>query len=179
MGDITPTYCMLKEDTLKRAKQKLQERGFCVKAFFNMREPAERLWSHVKMLNKIRGLGLNQQEEIRYFEDFLSTSTAKRRSDFKRSLEMMDNVFDKDELFIGFYESFFEASEIQRFSEHINLEIPYGENIKTKSWSTRDNSSYNSDGNLTASLAKAREAFKPIRDYVRQRFPMQTPPNWH
>ncbi len=97
MGDITPQYYHLEKKTIQEIKQIFPQ----VKVLLFLREPISRLWSHTKMYFKNHpNFPRNRCSYQKLVDDLLKYDTAYPDIGLQNWLE----VFDKEQLFIGFYE---------------------------------------------------------------------------
>ncbi|MFT5760777.1 MAG: hypothetical protein ACI9LM_005564 [Alteromonadaceae bacterium] len=128
VGDITPAYSMLNTDDFFRIKKGLESKGFTVKVVFLLRDPVERIWSQVRMKrrNLINKFGINYKHDITEEEQVLAWYTDVRclkRTQYQSTIMALDSTFGKGNLYIGFYESFFETQNIKSLCHFLNIDF--------------------------------------------------------
>jgi hypothetical protein len=97
-GEITPAYSILDEAALERLKALNPK----VKLIYIMRDPVMRSWSAVMKLRRKRGLaGLPSGEEA---INYSRTEGVSKRSSYLDSIERLERVFPRDQIFYGFFE---------------------------------------------------------------------------
>jgi hypothetical protein len=97
-GEITPAYSILNEAALQRLKTLSPE----VKLIYVMRDPVMRSWSAVMKLRRKRGLaGVPAGEEAIHYA---RTEGVWKRSSYLDSVERLERVFRRDQIFYGFFE---------------------------------------------------------------------------
>ena len=112
--EITPSYMTLPRADLAQIKTAFDD----VKVLFLMRDPIARLWSMVRFNYRNKP----KQEMNNFAQSCLSISNYKKRCDYKSALENIDAVFDKGQVFIGFYEDLFHSDLLSRL--YAFLDIP-------------------------------------------------------
>lgn len=123
VGDITPSYALLKPETFQLIKRGLIKRGFTVKVFFLMRDPVERAWSMARM--KKRNMSSNAQkkfDELKYL-DSLEDNYSNRKSRYEHTIQNLEKVFRKDDIYYDFYERLFTSKSQERLQEFLKLEL--------------------------------------------------------
>jgi len=125
VGDITPSYSMLSSNAYNHIKEGLESRGFKVKVVFLMRDPFERIWSMIRMNRKVRLLNgfqlvIDEEEELR---DVYYRPEVSLRTRYDRTIEELEKVFDKSDIFYGYYENLFTEEIICRLSEFLSIEL--------------------------------------------------------
>ena len=177
VADITPTYCLCSKATLEEAKIQLEARGFLLKVFFNMREPAERLWSQVKMKNVIHNLGLSKEEEIDFYLEYVKSRDAARRADYVSIINKINSVFDPQEVWIDFYENMFSSQEcVGKFADFIELAEFKSSSLTVKSWTTNANSGY--EAKLFSAIQEVRGHYRDVIAGIQEMYPDSIPGNW-
>ena len=125
-GDITPRYSLLDINKLKEAKDCIEGAGFNLKIVFTMRDPVQRLWSRAKMMS-------TQDPEgwMRTYKGRLE-----QRQNYKSILNNIDNVFNKENVYISLYESFFTEKNIRKFCNFIDCEFRHEDLLRVPSHTT-------------------------------------------
>ena len=97
-GDISPSYANMDEHSIRLVKKNSPQ----VKIIFFLREPVERIWSHVKMLLAMKRYEPTSKNIAR----LLSTHADSKayQSYPYHSLQRWLDVFGSEQVFIGFYE---------------------------------------------------------------------------
>lgn len=128
VGDITPSYSMLDRNAFSHIKSGLESRGFDVKVVFLMRDPLERIWSMIRMerrIKKEKNLEINANEEENLRHSYLLPHV-KLRTTYNRTITELESVFEKENIYYGFYENLFSQEEffsLQKFLD-IGLKQP-------------------------------------------------------
>ncbi len=97
-GEITPAYSILDEPSLRH----LHALNPQVKLIFIMRDPVMRAWSAVMKMRRKHGLaGLPDVDEaIRYARE----PAVWRRTSYVENIERIERVFDREQIFYGFFD---------------------------------------------------------------------------
>ncbi len=121
IADITPAYSLLSEGRLKRMASMASD----VRFVYLMRDPVERLWSHVRMIARRQsdaqsGLSHRAGEILR---DALSggQNQITKRGDYRTILTRLAAALDPSRLFLGFFEDMFSDSGITRICGFLGL----------------------------------------------------------
>lgn len=121
VGELTPAYSLLSEDRLKSMAGLSGD----VRFVYLMRDPVERLWSHVRMIAKERCKAPDEyaarasnvmSRTFRGEEDHIMD-----RSDYVGALMRLKNAIDPRKLFIGFYEELFSSSGVRKVCDFLGL----------------------------------------------------------
>lgn len=121
-GDITPAYCELSAETLQRIDQGFDRRGIETRAIFILRDPVERCVSAFRMVQ-----GRDGETESRCRDDsaeFLRRArdpAMRVRTEYEQTYERLISVFGRSRVYLGFYESMFDLSELERLGEFLGL----------------------------------------------------------
>lgn len=119
-ADFSPSYSALSAATLAEIKSQFSHRGIRVVPIFLMREPVDRLWSMVRMYNRISDIVLERKQELEEMYHRCGTKDEQRRSNYHHTYANLSSVFGEDK-FISFYETIFQASEIKRLCRQLNI----------------------------------------------------------
>ncbi|RME17985.1 MAG: hypothetical protein D6801_02310 [Alphaproteobacteria bacterium] len=116
IGDFTPSYALLEAGSF-RAMAGVMEK---VRFIFLMRDPVERVWSHVRMDAGEGGAELARAK----FDDFLNGGehNIARRSNYRRTLNKLLSVIPREHLFVDYYERLFRQETIDRLMDFLGLE---------------------------------------------------------
>jgi len=119
VGDITPAYALLSQQSLQSIKQSLEARDFSIKVIFLMRDPIERIWSSARM--KKRELSSSASEtfnEFKFLNKLPQSHRFIQKSVYQKTVRNLEAVFRPDQIHYGFYETLFDASfktDLQQF----------------------------------------------------------------
>lgn len=123
-GDLTPSYSLLDAEAFCRIRELLCD--FDLKVVFLMRDPVERNWAMVRMYMRNNGRLPEPETLLRAQTAFLENIEkpyAYERTNYPRTLEALGSIFDKEQLYIGFYESLFEPQNVDALSRFLGLRI--------------------------------------------------------
>ncbi|MGP1386478.1 MAG: sulfotransferase [Thainema sp.] len=97
-GDITPAYSILDNDDIVHIKELFPN----IKIILILRNPMDRAWSYIcyEALQK-RFQGINDLEKVK---GLINGPTQSMRGDYLQILEKWEQIFPKEQIFIGFYE---------------------------------------------------------------------------
>jgi hypothetical protein len=113
-GDITPAYSVLTSDTFKKIKDELEKNGFEVKVVFLLRDPFERCWSAVRMFSRMKKYVIDEEKALRH--EFMTKGFV-FRTNYKRTIEAIESVFEKKNVYYGIYEEMFQGQRMAELSE--------------------------------------------------------------
>jgi len=117
-GDITPAYSVLSSDIFTVIKKELESVGFLVKVIFLLRDPFERCWSAVRMKIKKSKYSVDVSEALK---DLFSSRDYLFRTDYKRTIEALESVFDSENIYYGIYEEMFLKDRIEQISSFCKI----------------------------------------------------------
>lgn len=159
-GDLTPANWNMPPAQMLRLKEAFAPRGIRVRSVFLMRDPVDRFVSAVRY----RELKLKRRDKS-------ATINARARPQHRAPswyadvLKSIDQAFDKDEVFVGFYEEMFSRGEVERLCGVVGL--PYEE----AEFSTRVNSSTGAqtvvDEDLRRDVARH---YRPVYDHLAETY---------
>ncbi len=113
-GEITPAYAMLDVKELEFARSRFDN----VRVIFLMRNPVDRLWSHMRFSEDF--------DTIDDLEDRLHGITQKTdyagRIDYVRTIQNLQQVFTPDQLHFEFYEHLFSDAAVQRLCDFLQID---------------------------------------------------------
>lgn len=109
-GDITPSYAALDSKTLARIRDGMAAHGIETRIIFAMRDPVERLRSH---LNMDRAKGYTQAD----LAAFYATDEAEARSRYDRTLDTITAVFPPEAVHLCLFETLFTPDGITALAE--------------------------------------------------------------
>ena len=164
-GEITPSYALLGEAGY-RAVIVLFPNS---KVFFVMRDPAERLYSQVRMNRDRHQVNADAAVDA---DRLLRRAKSDQRSSYEMTIQDLDRVFPRDNLLYLFYEKLFQPSAIERFCSFLG--IPYApadfDQIVNAGGPRPD---------IPAELDKAiRACFERTYTFCREKFGSELPTEW-
>lgn len=109
-GDITPSYAALGPETLSQIRDGMAAQGIETRVIFAMRDPVERLRSH---LNMDRAKGYTEAD----LASFYTSAEAEARSRYDRTLDAIAEVFAPEEVHLCLFETLFTPQGITALSE--------------------------------------------------------------
>lgn len=120
IGDITPAYALLPQGRLKTMARLAAE----VRFVYLLRDPVERLWSHVRMIAARREPSgeLTRDRAARILRRTFrgEESQIARRSDYARNISRLRRAVGP-RLKVAFYEDLFEGDAVARICEHLGI----------------------------------------------------------
>lgn len=123
--DITPSYSILDTNAFTHIKRGLNKKGFQVKVIFLMRDPVERIWSARRMKRRhaqTMGVYVNPNIETSILKS-IDNEGSTMKTDYKRTIQTIDNIFHQDDIFYGFFEDLFTQSTFERIKSFLNLDL--------------------------------------------------------
>ncbi|MHA6323502.1 sulfotransferase family protein [Roseivivax sp. CAU 1753] len=121
-GDITPSYAALPSETLKMIRQGFEARGIATKAIFVMRDPVERLRSHMRMEMEKGRLPLSDANDAP-LRGFYASAEAEARSRYDRTLEAIEAVFPASDRHIALFEEIFTPEGTRALAEFAGVPV--------------------------------------------------------
>lgn len=169
-GEISPSYSILSADEFRHVKAFMPYR---TKVIFLMRDPVVRLWSQCKMeSSKALTEGITVEPHT-LFANSLEDAKYMRRSDYRSTVTSLQDAFDADDVFFGFYETLFSAAEIDRLSQFLNLKIT------AYDLDSNPNKGAEIEKPTPEEWDRIRDGLADTYDFVRANFADQVPENWH
>ncbi len=114
-GEITPSYATLD----RRGFQKMKELAPNPKIIFIMRNPIDRYWSQLRFTAQKMNI-----DPIKEFKNKISKDGFRLRNEYHRTIEEVESIFGKEDIFYTFYEDIFftkKESEIQRLCKFLDI----------------------------------------------------------
>ena len=140
VGDITPQYALLKQETFQLIKEGLEKRGFDIKVIFLMRDPAERAWSAAKYRKRnMTTKQLERFDEVKFLRRQISTSGNSNKSRYEDTIRNLENVFDKQNIYYEFYERLFLPESQARLQDFLKLQLFNFDGSKVINSTSKDN----------------------------------------
>ncbi|MEL6645309.1 MAG: sulfotransferase [Pseudomonadota bacterium] len=121
VGDATPAYGLLSVERLRSMARMAAD----VRFIYLLRDPVERLWSHVRMM-AVRRSEDGQVSRERADRILARTIRGEEtqivvRSDYRGALERLKAAVDPSRLFTGFYEDLFEGAGFDRICDFLGI----------------------------------------------------------
>jgi hypothetical protein len=124
-GDITPSYAALPVKVLQYIKSSLEKNGFRVRVVFLMRDPvarcisANRMYSSPRLLDSPGDAALEAELLAKKYQQ----TRFQIRTRYDKTIGNLEQVFNPDELYLGFYEELFSDKAIAEICSF--LELPF------------------------------------------------------
>jgi hypothetical protein len=119
-GEMTPAYSILEPADVARVKELLPK----VKIIYILRNPADRMWSHIRCnCADHKELNALSAERIR---DLANSPAYALRSDYVRTLGIWRQYFPEEQFFVGFYDEIQDntIAFLTRLLEFLGVEVP-------------------------------------------------------
>lgn len=125
VGDITPGYGLLSEDTFREMAALHDD----VRFVYVMRDPVERLWSHVRMIASRRARGDLQKQAARILEDVLAGDAPQiaDRGDYAGTITRLMAAVAPEKRFICTSEELFDKSGLARLCAFLGIKALKGQ----------------------------------------------------
>lgn len=121
VGDITPAYALLTEQNLAR----MQDIAPVTRFVYLLRDPLDRLWSHLRMLAGRAGAGADtmQTAAAALFDDWAKggLDDVTVRGDYAAALARLDRAVRPENLLVEFYETLFSDSAVGRLCGFLGI----------------------------------------------------------
>ncbi|TCK99837.1 sulfotransferase domain-containing protein [Shimia isoporae] len=123
-ADITPSYSGLPIQVLRKIRNRFDRLGITVKVVFLMREPITRAES--AMRNHLRDQGkiqdVTEAEANRKLLRQVGSEEDALRSSYHLTVRNLRKVFSSENIYLGFFETMFEDSELNRIAEFLKID---------------------------------------------------------
>ncbi|WP_370288116.1 hypothetical protein [Nocardioides sp.] len=104
-ADITPSYALLRPETVAAVRAAMDARGVRTVAVFLMRDPVERLWSQVRMRHdRPRAGETGVRDAVAEFREALRRPGFRARSGYVQTLDMLAEALPAADVHLGIYE---------------------------------------------------------------------------
>lgn len=121
-GDITPSYAALTPQILSQIRDGFAARDIAVKVLFSMRDPVDRLRSHLRMEME-KGRHAQSDENDAPLTEFFATPEAEARSRYDLTLDAIEAVFAPEDCFVTTFETLFTANGIADLSRFAGVSV--------------------------------------------------------
>ncbi|NBO21518.1 MAG: sulfotransferase [Rhodobacteraceae bacterium] len=119
-GDISPKYSLLGRSAFGEMAALHPKTKFV----FIMRDPAERLWSQIRMRLARRQKHVPDPGQI---SKMAALSLMSGRSDYARTMDELEARVPKDDILYLFYETLFTDASMQRLCDHLGIDFAPGQ----------------------------------------------------
>jgi hypothetical protein len=171
IGDVTPAYSMLTEETYRR----MADLAPVTRFIYIMRDPVERVWSHLRMTAKRAAKVGGDVAQL--LQDQAAQVLAgahegiARRSDYARTVQALDAAVPQASILYLFFETLFSSRTAERIASFLGIspfEGRYDEVV-------HKGTAMDFDPDLRARL---RAHLDPQYQFVTARFSGQVPDSW-
>jgi len=99
-GDVTPDYAIISENKIADISKLIPN----LKIIYLLRNPVQRIWSHVAMQLSRHGRGGVEGTDDKIIKKFLDRENIARHSEYLKNISTWEKYFSNDQIFIGFYD---------------------------------------------------------------------------
>lgn len=168
-GDITPAYAMLDHVHYKKIAAMFPDHRF----IFLLRNPADRFWSQLNydLQNKN-----STENPIELIKEKIKNESYMLRSNYKRTIEELSLVIDKENILVEFYENIFSDKSnetIKRISNFIGIDFREDLLVREKKVNKTSYRAKLDEENRLYIIRELKEVYK----YILDRY--DTPASWH
>ena len=110
--EITPAYSALGREGFEHMKAFFASQNVTLKLFFIMRDPVDRLWSHLRY----RDQNTADLDVLEAWPRMVEDAEFMGWSDYRNTVEALDEVFEKDDILYLFYENLFSEPSLKALS---------------------------------------------------------------
>lgn len=112
-GDLTPEHALLSPSRLASVRDEFAARGVHTVAVFLMRDPVERIWSHIRMRADRTPEVFDHPLETEMLENHHAANYS-ATSRYETTLDALDAAFDPRHVHLGLYEDLFHSGDQAR-----------------------------------------------------------------
>jgi hypothetical protein len=180
-GEASPSYAALPVDRIRLIRQLMPD----VKLVFLMRDPVARAWSHAKHNHHYHEANFTTAEPTPVTDDQWRENFAHDwplvSGDYLGQLSRWMSVFPADQLYVGFYESI--ASQPANLLREVLGFLGVDPDIDLSRFPLQERILPGPSGDLPPQLAPSlrsllRGRTEELVDFLRQRFGLESPPEW-
>ncbi|MEX0809588.1 MAG: sulfotransferase [Dongiaceae bacterium] len=168
LGEITPSYSLIRADGFRRIRELFGEQGLALKIVFLMRDPIDRLLSQLAMEERENG----RPADANAFRAALFSAHFTDRSRYDRTIESLLGAFDPADIHVGFYETLFDERAIAALCGFLCVET------RPADFDRRVNAGDAAPVIGRSEHAMGLDCFREVYDFCRQRFGARVPANW-
>ncbi|MDK3018586.1 sulfotransferase family protein [Pseudodonghicola flavimaris] len=167
LADITPAYACIGAAGFRHMRDACATQGLTPRVLFILRDPVDRLWSHLRFLPQLRAA----TDPLLDWPELIRDPVTLRRSDYRQTLLDLEQAFGPEQITCLFYEQLFPHG-YRRLCATLGV-APQSVDVETR---------YNR-ADLDAALpGPARQAFRtllqPQYDFCAARFGAALPAEW-
>lgn len=163
-GDISPSYAALPPETLARIKQGFEQRGIAVKVLFSMRDPVDRIRSHMRM-EMAKDRLPSSEDNTEPLRAFYAGAEAEARTRYDRTMTAIAQVFAPQDSHLCLFEQLFTPKGIAALAQF--AEVPVDADAGGQAVNARAKGSGLSE-DIVAEIATH---YRPVYEAVALRFP--------
>jgi hypothetical protein len=120
-ADVTPSYAMLSAERLAAVRDGFARRGIRVAPVFLMREPAERIWSALRMYEQRSPDRRGRSPEERVLEKY-DQPWFELRTRYESTMATLESVFGRDGVHYALYERLFDEATLRGLCEFVGID---------------------------------------------------------
>lgn len=128
--DLTPNYGLLEADRLVWVRDEFDAIGVRTVGLLLLRDPVERIWSQIRMQQRRRP-GHHEGASADLVSQRYAEPHYAERTRYERTLERMDQAFEPQDQYVGFYEQLFDPAELARVCAVIGVQ-PHAADLETR-----------------------------------------------
>ncbi len=121
-ADMTPDYGMLPAERFQEVKTAFAERGVRTVSVFLMRDPVERIWSHMRMQAQ-RFPTMFDQPLHEVLRERHANANYEMRTRYDRTIAALDQAFEPSEVYYGFYEDLFTEAHMREICSFLGIDF--------------------------------------------------------
>ncbi len=180
VSDITPDYAVLPKKIFRFIKKGLEAKGFSVKVVFLMRDPVERAWSHLRMINRLNherkgAPKVSPEVEFEQLKKFHKSRHCYLRTRYQKTCSILEKVFPQKDIYYGFYETLFNQAEINRLTDFLEAPRLSPDFNQVVHASPKPQASVEG---MDALVDKMRLFYDSTYQWANRRFPTAIPDGW-
>ena len=179
VGDITPAYSVLSSNTFSLIRDGLIAKRFQPKVIFLMRDPVERAWSQLRMNNRFKverkKAKITPEQEFKALKKFYKGRSCVKRTRYDIIAGKLESVFERNQIFYGFYETLFSQAEINRLTNFLECPAMSPEFGQVVHASPKSNVELEG---LSELLEEIRQFYAPTYTWAHDRFGEAVPEAW-
>ena len=167
-GDISPGYSTLDSKAYKRIRDLLDSEGFNLKVIYLMRDPVQRTWSSLRMIQRNQasaGNVIKDDDLIQRFIGHTQSPVQRERTCYHQIVPKLLASFNPSQVYFDFYEQLFQPQSIENISNFIGAEL-IGVDVEQK---VNESKSIPLPAELQA---QGRKIFSDVYDFCYQTFPV-------
>lgn len=121
-ADMTPDYGMLPVERFRDIRQGFAQRGVRTVSILLMRDPVERIWSHIRMQAQ-RFPNMFDKPLPEVLRERHPRSNYAMRTRYDHTIAALDEAFEPNELYFGFYEDLFTEDRVREICSFVGIDF--------------------------------------------------------